>query len=472
MNASPNPEHSAVRPNRRRFLQTASGIIAAATVVPRHVLGGAGQTAPSAKLNLGAVGVGGYAQTFLKGMADTGENITALCDLDHQYAGKVLEAYPQARRYRDFRELFAQEKDLDGVLVGVPDHSHAVVCLEAIRRRKHVLCMKPLTRTIYEERVVVKAAREAGIVTHVTANSNTNERALRLREMIEDGAVGDVTEVHCWVPHPCWPSGMVRPAGSDTVPKDFNWDLWIGPAPMRPFKDEYAEDSLAPLQIPFKSYFPYPRKVYHPFNFRGWWDFGTGAIGDWCCHFFNWVFPAFNLKHPAAVHASTTRLQTETAPLAAMVTYDFAAREGLPPLRLTWYDGGMKPPRPLELDSDVDLPREGTLVIGSRGKLLVGSMPQLLPLSHHKAYKLPPQKYPRDLRPPPAQWVQAIKTGEKPSCSFDWAGLITEVGLLGNVAIRTGERIEWDPANMRVTNVEKANEFIKPVYREGWKLEV
>ena len=294
------------------------------------------------------------------------ENVAVLCDVDQQYAKKAFDRWPQARRYRDFREMLQAEGDkIDAVYCGTPDHNHAVICMAALRRKKHLCCVKPLTRTIHERRSVVEAARAAGVATQVTASPNTSEVACRTCELIWAGAIGPVREVHTWSNRPLWPQGMARPVGEDPVPSHLDWDLWIGPAPMRPFKDVWPEDHLAVLQVGAR----HSRGVYHPWNFRGWWDFGTGALGDMGCHHVNTPYRALKLGAPVSIHASSTRVLAETAPLASIVAYDFPAREDMPPVRLVWYDGGVKPPCPPEI-AHRPLPDEGTLYVGDEGRML------------------------------------------------------------------------------------------------------
>jgi predicted dehydrogenase len=452
--------------SRRRFLKVAAAMWATVNILPRRVLGGPGQTAPSEKVNLAGVGVGGVGFGQLRSCDQVGFNIVALCDVDDVYAKKAYDKWPQARRYRDYREMLETEGDkIDAVYCGTPDHTHAVIVLAALRRKKHVCCVKPLTHTIEETRAVVAAAREAGVCTQVTALPNTSEPACRTCELIWAGAIGAVREVHIWSNRPIWPQGMKRPPGQDEVPATLDWDLWIGPAPMRPFKNEWSADDLALLQIAgIHNSKPHSNGVYHPWNFRGWWDFGTGALGDMGCHHFNTPYRALKLQHPVAVEANTTRLLDETAPLASIVTLDYAARGDMPPVRVVWYDGGLKPPRPTELNKP--LTDQGVLYIGDEGKMFTPAI-----LSPERAKKL--EDVPRTLTRRGGtwkEWMEAVKGGEKAGCHFEWAGLLAEAVQLGNIAIRDGKRIEWDAANARVTNVESANQFTRTEYRKGWTL--
>ena len=446
--------------SRRFFLHGAGATLAYFTVVPRHVLGGPGRAPPSNRITLAGIGVGGVGHGQLQSCDKQGLQIVALCDVDDEYADKSYRRWPQARRYRDYREMFEEEKDVDAVYVGTPDHSHAVITIAALRKRKHVCCVKPLTRTIYESRRVVEEAEEAKVATQVTASANSTENGSRTCEIVWDGAIGDVHEVHIWSNRPLWPQGMLRPPGSDPVPDSFDWDLWIGPAPMRPFKDQWPEDHLALKQLHVSRVRP---AVYHPWNFRGWWDFGTGALGDMGCHRFNIPKRALKLGHPIGVSATATKVLPETAPLASIVTYEFPAREDMPPLRAVWYDGGLKPPRPVELEAGRDLPAEGVLYVGDKGKML---NTRIIPEDKMTAYTLPPKTLQRRGGTWP-EWAEAIRGGQPAACNFTWAGPLTEIMLLGNIAIRTGKHLNWDGENMRFMNDNDANKYVKEPYRSS-----
>lgn len=455
--------------NRRNFIQQGS-TLAAFTIVPRYVLGGKGYTAPSDKLNIAGIGIGGVGQHFIKSCADEGQNIIALCDVDHEFSKPVFEKYPKAKTYYDYRKMLENEKDIDAVMIGTPDHSHAVITMKAIRMKKHILCVKPLTKTIYDARYITEAAKKAGIATQVTASSRVNENVLRNTEIIQAGIIGDVREVHCWTDRPWWPQGMTRPAGEDKIPETMNWDLWLGPAKERPFKNEWPEDSLVIKQL--KAKVMVYNNVYHPFNFRGWWDFGSGAMGDMGCHFFNGIFPVLKLRHPISVHASSTTVFPESPPLAAIITYEFPERNGMPPVKLIWYEGGIQPPRPEELKDGEEMPANGTLFIGDKGKILND---QVIPESKIKDAELVPKTLPRPQYPKGdivvQEWITACKGGQPASCNFDIGGELTEVALLGNIATRTGKKIYWDPENLLIPNNEKANSYLRESYRKGWSLE-
>jgi len=453
---------------RRRFLRATAATWGAVSIVPSHVLGAEGQIPPSGRLNLAAVGVGGVGFGQVQACEKAGFHIAALCDVDDVYAKKAYDKWPQARRYRDFRDMLQSEGDkIDAVYCGTPDHTHALITLAALRRKKHVCCVKPLTRTIHEGRVVVEAVRQAGVATQVTAAANTSETACRTCELIWAGAIGPVREAHIWSNRPLWPQGMVRLPGEDPVPNSLDWKLWLGPAPMRPFKAKWPPDhhALTQVNLPRRRRPPYD-SVYHPWNFRGWWDFGTGALGDMGCHHFNTPFRALKLTHPTHVQATASIVYDESAPLASIVSYDFPARADMPAVRVNWYDGGLKPPAPLET-GDRPLPDEGVLYVGDGGKMLG---PNVLSEERAKKFADVPKTLPRR-GGTWVEWFDSCKGGEPAGCNFDWAVPLTETVLLGNIAIRAGDRLDWDAARMRFTNEESANKYLQEPYQNGWSLE-
>ena len=448
--------------NRRTFLKQ-SAAVGAFTIVPSHILGGAARTAPSDKITLAGIGVGGVGHGQLQSCDKEGGQIIALCDVDDVYAKRSYDLWPQAKRYRDFRELLNADQDIDAVYCGTPDHSHAVIVIPALQKKKHVCCVKPLTRTIFESRRVVEAAEKANVATQVTASPNSTEHGCMTCEMIWDGAIGDVHEVHIWTNRPLWPQGMLRPEGADPIPKTLDWDLWLGPAPLRPFKNEWPEDYLALYQLKNRNV---RKAIYHPWNFRGWWQFGTGALGDMGCHHFNVPKKALKLGHPTRVSASATRVTDETAPLASLVTWEFPAREGMPPLKAVWYDGGIKPPRPNELEPGRKLPDSGELYIGSKGKMLGN---RIIPESKMKAYQIPPKILKRHSGTW-GEWFEAMRGGETATCEFAWAGPLSEIVLLGNIAIRIGQTLNWNGPKMKFINNSQADQFLKEAYRSGWSI--
>jgi predicted dehydrogenase len=426
--------------------------------VPRHVLGGAGQTPPSEKLNIAGVGVGGQGGWDLEQVKS--ENIVALCDVDWDYAKRTFEKYPQARKYKDFREMLDKEPSIDAVVVGTPDHIHAIVSMAAIKRGKHVYCEKPLTRTVYEARALTLAAREHKVATQMGNQGMAFEGNRLINEWLADGAIGAVREVHVWSDRPThsgklplyWAQGIERPTDEPPVPATLDWDLWLGPAPWRPYHSAYA-----------------------PFRWRGWWDFGSGGLGDMGIHNIAPVFAALQLGAPTSVDASSTAVYSETLPLASCVHYAFPARCTQPPVTLHWYDGGLVPPRPEELEDGRILNREdGILFVGVKGKMLVegwgGHSPRLIPESRMLEYQRPPKTLPRSIGHH-QEWLEACKRGTPTRSSFDFAGPLTEAVLLGTVCVRLGgQKLIWDSDKLKVTNVPEADKFLHYEYRKGWSL--
>ena len=426
--------------------------------LPAHVLGRAGETSPNNKLNIAGIGVGGQGGHDVDQLSS--ENIVALCDVDEAHAARVFKKYPNAKRYKDFRQMLDQDNSIDAVVVGTPDHLHAIVSVTAIKHGKHVYCEKPLTRTVYEARAVAKAAREAKVATQMGNQGMAFEGNRLINEWLWAGAIGPVREVHVWSDRPThrgkmplwWPQGVERPKDTPQVPDTLDWDLWLGPAPVRPYHSAYV-----------------------PFRWRGWWDFGTGGLGDMGIHNLAPVFSALKLGAPDTVQASSTPVFAETVPLAAIVHYQFPARGDMPPVQLHWYDGGLLPERPAELGENAVLDAEdGIIFVGDKGKMLVkgwgGEHPRLIPESADKAYQRPPKTLPRSIGHY-KEWVQACKTGSPTRSNFDFAGPLTEAVLLGSVCIRNGgDKLVWDSANLKITNDPDANKYLHYEYRKGWSL--
>ncbi|MFH1718169.1 MAG: Gfo/Idh/MocA family oxidoreductase [Planctomycetota bacterium] len=433
----------------RRDFMGAAAVGAAFTVVPRHVLGGPRRLSPNEKLNIAGIGVGGRGAGDLDEVG--AENIVALCDVDDKYAAKTFNRYPNAKKYRDFREMLDREKSIDAVIVATPDHTHAVIAMAAIKMGKHVYCEKPLAHSIYEVRKLTEAARQAKVATQLGNQGQASEGTRLVCEFIWDGAIGPVREVHSWSNRPISPRGIDRPKETPPVPETLDWDLWLGPAPQRPY-----------------------HPCYLPFTWRGWWDFGSGVLGDIGCHQFVSIFRALKLGYPTSVEACSSGVNSETAPLASIVRYDFPAREGMPPIRLTWYDGGLMPARPPELEEGLRFgDADDNLYVGEKGKMLGH---RLLPEARSKEYGRPPKVLPRS----PGhhkEWIDACKGGEPAGSNFDVSGPLTEVVLLGNIAVRMGQtlyekglKLYYDGPNMKVTNLPEANKYIRSEYREGWTL--
>ncbi|MBM4030272.1 MAG: Gfo/Idh/MocA family oxidoreductase [Planctomycetes bacterium] len=444
--------------SRRGFLgSAASG--AAFLAVARHVVGGEPRKlAPSDKLNVAGVGVGGMGGANINALAS--ENIVALCDVHLKHAAGTLGRYPNAKTYGDYRKMLDAQKEIDAVVVGTPDHTHAVVSMAAIKAGKHVYTQKPLTHDVYESRALAIAAREAKVTTVMGIQGHSGEGARLICEWIWDGAIGEVREVDAWCSlsyypwgHAGWSSRWAsRPTEAMPVPEGLDWDLWIGPAPMRPF-----------------------HRAYHPSTWRAWWDFGCGMMGDRGAHTLDPVYRALKLTAPTSVDASSTGLNPDTHPVASIVTYQFPARDKFPPLKLTWYDG-LRAPRPEELEQGrvMGNPEGGALFKGTKGKLMAGvygESPRLIPESLMKDYKRPEkQTIPRVTVSHEQDWARHAKAGTQPSASFDYSGPLIEMCLLGNVARKLDTRIEWDAANLKVTNNPNAEKLIRTPYREGWSL--
>jgi predicted dehydrogenase len=436
------------------MIGTAAGL-AALTIVPRHVLGGPGHVPPSEKLNIAGIGIGGRGEGDLDEVGS--ENIVALCDVDEAYAGRVFAKYPKARKWRDFRTMLDEQKDIDAVVIATPDHTHAVIAMAAIRRGKHVYCEKPLAHSIWECRQLAEAAREAGVATQLGNQGQATETNRLVSEILWDGAIGAVREVHAWCNRPISARGIERPKDTPQVPATLNWDLWLGPARYRPYHPAYL-----------------------PFHWRSWWDFGTGVLGDIGCHQLDPVFRALRLGYPTTVEACSSNMdegaavKEETAPKASIVRFEFPAREGFPPLTLTWYDGGLMPQRPAELEEGRKFGEaDDNLFIGDKGKMLGY---RLIPEARMREYGKPPQRIERS----PGhhkEWLIACKGGPAARANFDWAGPLTEVVLYGNIALRMekqlyekGLKLHCDGPNMRITNLPEANKYIRDEYRHGWAL--
>ena len=442
--------------DRRRFLGT-SAVTTAATMMTGRVLAKAGDSAPGDKLNIAGIGVGGMGKSNLRQLET--ENIVALCDVDHAYAAETFKRYPRARVYTDYRKMLDKQKDIDAVVIATPDHTHAVISMEAMRRGKHVYCQKPLTHDIYESRMLARAARETGVTTQMGIQGHSYEGGRLICEWIWDGAIGEVTEVDAWCSLSYYPFGRAywsskwsrRPKESPPVPSTLDWDLWLGPAPERPY-----------------------HPAYHPAVWRCWWDFGCGMMGDRGAHTLDPVVWALKLGYPESVEATSLDLNPDTHPVASIVTYRFGARGDLPPVKLTWYDG-LRAPRPPELEDGRRMGHVegGSLFKGTKGKLVggvYGEDPRLIPESKMKAYQTPPKTIPRVEISHEQDWVRACKSGRKAGADFEYSALLTEICLLGNVARRVDGRIEWDGENMKVTNLPEADKYIRTPYREGWSL--
>ncbi|MDN5203201.1 Gfo/Idh/MocA family oxidoreductase [Fulvivirgaceae bacterium BMA10] len=472
--------------SRRNFIKDSTLATAGVMIVPRYVLGGKGYVAPSDKLNIAGIGVGGRGKDDLAGVYNKGaENIVALCDVDETRAAATFKAYKKAKRYKDFRVMLEQQKDIDAVVIATPDNTHAVAAMAAMQLGKHVYVEKPLAHDIYEARVMTEAARKYNVVTQMGNQGSSWEGTFQVMEWMEAGIIGDVDRVHCWTNRPIWPQGIATPKEKVKVPNTLDWDLWLGPAKWRDYNPAYL-----------------------PFKWRGWWDFGTGALGDMACHIIDPAFRALKLGYPTAVEASVGLVYVsdfvegdfpDSCPPSSKIHFDYPARDGMPPVKLIWYDGGIMPERPEELGADEQMGdwNGGLLFEGTKGKIMTdcyGANPRLLPTSSMQYFKQPEKSLKRVPEGHHQNWVKACKGEVKAVSNFDIAGPLTEMILIGNLAIRSylhkelkpgkkpgdwapwqypgRKKLLWDSNNMKVTNFDQANQFVKRDYRDGWSLGV
>ena len=456
---------------RKTFLRGMIAAGTAPTLVPNTVFGA---NAPSNRVTVGGIGVGGIGCSQLPQIREAGFEVVALCDLDWTYAERTFKKFPDVRKYKDFRQMMADEGDrVDAYYCGAPDHWHALISLAALKVGKHLCCVKPLTRSVEEVRLVVEAARRAGTATQVTAATSNDEASVRLYEILDAGLIGEVKEVAAWSRRPVWPQGMVSYADwEDPIPEGFDWNMWLGPAKRIPFASKWGKH--APYEKMSKEAWC-GDAVYHPFNFRGWFEFGAGALGDMGCHRANTIYRALGLKWPERVEASCSRVSAVAFPLTSIVTYDYATCKYGNPVRLTWYDGGLLPPTPKEMCS-IKLPMEGVIYYGTKGSILFNAekaQAQKFTI-FDPAIKAAAEKLPRTLPRRPGwiygEWLQACKGGEPASCNFDFAQYITEFVQLGNLAIQSGDVVRFDPVKMSVAGNAKANELLRIPYQNGWRL--
>lgn len=443
--------------SRRRFvadISRAGAGAAAFTIVPRHVLG-RGYRAPSDTLNVACIGVGGMGYNDVNGMS--GENIAVLCDVDEKAAERAFIKWPRARRYKDLRVMLEREgSSIDAVTISTPDHTHAAAAMLALQAGKHVYCQKPLARTVGEVRALkAEAARRPRQATQMGNQGHAMDHTRVIREWVDAGLIGTVQRVEFWTNRPIWPQGINRPTEMHNVPPTLDWNLWLGPAAERPFHPAYA-----------------------PFNWRGWWDFGTGAMGDMACHIMDASFWALGLRYPTRVIPESTSVFPETAPRSSRITYEFPARNGRPAVTLTWRDGSIFPPRPDEWGKERPWPHDpegGQLWVGDKGSFLAGTYggdPQFLdPQRNAEIVATPvPKKYPRT-EGVYKEWIAAIKGGTQPGSNFsEHAGPLTEMIVLGNLAVRSGRTIELDPETGALKTQGIQQEWILPTYRSGWSL--
>jgi len=432
------------RLKRREFLRksVAGTALAGFVILPRHVLGGAGHNPPSEKVNLAGIGVGNRGEQVLLSMES--HNIVALCDVDANYLAKAADRYPKATKHSDYRKMLDKEdKNIDAVAVATTDHTHLPISVMAMKMGKHCYCEKPMGHNIHEVRAATQVARRYGLATQLGTGSHAGYNYRRVVELIRAGAIGEVREVHAWCDE-AW-GNRYRPRETPPVPDYLRWDLWLGPAPYRPY-----------------------HPCYHPMAWRNWWDFGNGRLGDMGCHLIDLAFWALDLKYPLTAEAEGPPVHPEGTPLWLIAAWEFPPRGDLPPVKLTWHDGGRRPPQQEEHNMP-DWP-EGVLFVGADGMLIAHwGRHELFPKAKYADFQPPPRTIPESIGHA-QEWLAACKTGGPTGCSFDYSGPLTETVLLGTVAYRVGKKLEWDPVNLKATNCPEADPLIRRAYREGWTL--
>lgn len=483
------------RINRRQVLKAATWG-SAVTFIPRRVWGA------NERINLVGIGVGGKGAGEVSDLTQAGANFVALCDVDASRAAKTFQKVPDAKVYQDFRVMLDKEKGIDGVTVSTPDHTHAIASLTAMAMGKHVYCQKPLTHTIFEARVMARAARHYKVATQMGNQAHAGEPIRRAVELVRAGVIGPVREVHCWTNRPIWPQGAAAIAERDKLanepmPSGLNWDLWLGPVKMRKFN-----------------------ACYLPFKWRGWWDFGTGALGDMACHIMDMPYWALDLGAPESVEAESGGMTSEVGPEWSTITYQFPERKSVgggetgasvgpvakvaqPPVKFVWYDGlrEKRPNAPYDLlaraaqealvnknvkpvgpesnkkrnQAPIDAPERWDLIlVGDDGLMMFnrGSNQWIITPNKLAVRAVDvPISLPR-VANEDAEWLAAIRGGPKALSNFDYAGPFTEVVLLGNLAVRLGQKISWDSKNLKATGAPSADELIRCEYRAGWDLPV
>jgi predicted dehydrogenase len=429
--------------NARRDFLKASALAAAGLCSGRRVWGSSNQPV-NEKMGLAVIGVAGQGFWNLQQLVATDQAIVALCDVDEQRTAEARKLCPNARFFVDFRKMLdVMHKDIDAVLVATPDHAHAFATMPALQMGKHVYCEKPLTHSVWEAQQVMAAAKKYKLVTQMGTQIHAGRNYRRVVELVQTGAIGAIREVQVWCPT-VW-SGGVRPKESP-VPAGLHWDLWLGPAPHRPYAD----------------------KVYVPTTWRGWWDFGGGGHSDMACHYMDLAYWALELGHPKSVEAKGPPVDVESAPHKLTVHYEYPARGSKPPVSLTWYAGT---DRPEDCDHfNLKEWNEGVLFVGEKGMLVSNySRHKLLPEANFADFK-PPTPFIPDSIGHHKEFIKACKEGGTTTCNFEYSGVLAQAVLLGNVAYRSGSKIEWNPANMKIPNARQAEKYLRRSYREGWKL--
>ncbi len=448
--------------NRRRFLQTTGAGVALFNILPGSLLPGA-ETSPNAKLNLAGIGIGSRGGADVDELKGLGHNIVALCDVDENYAAKEFAKTPDAKRFVDYRVMLDKMgKEIDGVIIGTPDHTHALIAMEAMRRGKHVYCEKPLTHTVEEARKLMAAAHEFKVVTQLGNQGHSSGSIRRVCEWIWAGAIGNVhtvhagcdafKEVYCQIPK------LDKVSEKQEVPKGLDYDLWVGP-------------------VPFRAYSP----LWVPWNWRGWMHFGGGVIGDWICHVLDPAYWALDLDAPTSITAETTGYDLAkhglTYPPGTKITFEFPARKARGPVKVVWHDGNTTIPKPKDFPADEQVPGTGAIIFGDKGMISHGShgggnchiLPEGL-MEQHSGKNAPAEKIPR-VQGHGWDWAEAIRTGRPAGSNFDYGAPLTQVALLGLIALRfPGQTLQWDDKAMKFTNNEAANAHLRTEYRAGWKV--
>lgn len=467
---------SGKRISRRDFIKAGSASVAAIGfpfIVSSSALGKDGAVAASERIALGCIGVGGQGFFNMKSfITNPAVQVVAVCDVNEEsdyskfyfggtagrkpvkafaeqyYADKSGGSFKGVDGYVDYQDLIGR-KDIDAVVIATPDHWHTLMSVAAMRLGKHVYCEKPISHSVHEARWIAEEAKKAGVVTQMGNQGHAEEGVRLLCEWFADGAIGDVHTVHIWCNRPggMWAQGVDRPSDTPAVPKGLEWDKWIGPAK-------------------FRSY----HSAYHPFEWRGWWDFGTGSLGDMGCHQMDAPYWALKLDAPVSIEASSTKLNDETAPLATKIHYKFGKRGDMCPVEMIWYDGGLKPARPVELEEGRELKSEGLLFVGDKGTILSefnGGSPRIIPESKMREYKRPAKTIERSIGHR-EEFIAACQGKDKACSNFEYAGPLNEIVLLGNVAVRASEKLLWDSKNLKFSNCEAANKYIRDEYRQGY----
>lgn len=484
--------------SRRNFIGSSLTAAAGFTILPSKVIAGLGHQSPSSKLNIAGIGIGGQGYINLRNMET--ENLVALCDVDWDYSGNSFKRWPLARQYKDYRIMLEEQKDIDAVVIATPDHSHALPAVLAMREGKHIFLQQPLGHSVYESRILAETAQRYGVATQMGNQGNSGDDIRRICEWIWAGAIGEVMHVDTWTTRPTWPQNIFKPERSRRVPRDLDWDLFIGPAPMREFNP-----------------------IYHPWNWRSWWDFGAGALGDMGTHILDPVFKALLLGHPSSIEANSSDFNIDSPPNSQVIRFEFPRRDNLPKVAMpevtvNWYDGGWLPARPSELRDGEMLGDEngGSIFYGTRGKIMCGAYaknPTLLPTGEMEHFNEPAKTLRRIFNPNEGgheqDWIRACKESKatrlEASSNFSYSGPLSEVVALGALAVKLQSlqrKLLWDGDNMRFTNIgmndvlriltksqfevvngnprtnkeyvtmqayQKAEEWIRYNYRQGWE---